>query len=726
MPSPPRGTGFETSTEMRTPLFGLATTLLLAAPAALSGAPDRAGVVETIHGVQVEDPYRWLEDWGEPEVQRWSDARTAEARTYLDALPAVGEMRARLADLLLRDASETYLSVRSAGDRIFALRRDPRADQPILVTLEPGNDEEGVRVLLDPRPQRANDPSRTIDWFVPSPDGQRVAVSISEGGTERGTLHVLDVSDGRLADAPIANVYNATAGGDVAWAADGSGFFYTRYPRAGEQPEGELAFHQKLYFHRLGDPQASDRLELGREFDRTAEIRLESQVTTGRLLATVQDGDSGRFSVYLRQREGRWLQVSRFEQGVFHATFGDADDLFLLTYDGAPRGRILRLSASAPDLAEARQIVGELPDAALAHSFYSHASPTLLWSGDALCAVYEAGGPTALKMFDRTGRALEGPDLPSVSNVTGLARSSDGGIFFAAESYTRERRWYVHRLADGTRESRLNAQAGEQWSDVEVTRENAVSMDGTRVPITILRRAGAPARNARALVTAYGGFGISVHPQFTREWRALLDQDVTIVVANIRGGGEYGQAWHADAILTNRQRAFDDFAAAIRHVQREGYTSPARTGIIGASNGGLLVGVTLTQHPELIGAVIADVGLFDMIRAEQDPNGVFNIPEFGSTRDPRQFAALRAYSPYHAVARGRDYPAALFTTGANDPRVNPMHSRKMVARLQASTSGTAPILLRATRGTGHGAGTPLRVRVEELADAYGFLLSRLR
>ena len=299
-------------------------------------------------------------------------------------------------------------------------------------------------------------------------------------------------------------------------------------------------------------------------------------------------------------------------------------------------------------------------------------------------------------------------------------------ILFTAGSYVEPSEVYRYRAAsDDTEQLPLTSPPVVTFEDVTVVREFATSADGTLVPVNILIPKGVTLDGSNpCLATGYGGYGISLSPRVRPAWRVLFDHGFVVAVANLRGGGEYGEAWHRAGNLTNKQHVFDDFAAVLRHLTERRYTSPARLAIEGGSNGGLLMGAILTQHPELVACVVSHVGLYDMLRAECSPNGAFNIPEFGTVADEAQFQALHAYSPYHHVNDGTDYPATLFLTGANDPRVDPMHSRKLTARLQAAAP-TRTVLLRTAASAGHGQDTSLSERIEEAVDVTAFLFAQL-
>jgi prolyl oligopeptidase len=337
------------------------------------------------------------------------------------------------------------------------------------------------------------------------------------------------------------------------------------------------------------------------------------------------------------------------------------------------------------------------------------------------------GGPSQLHAFDHAGRSVATAMTPPVSTVRSPIRTTGDEVIFGSVSYVAPevfQRWTAG--AGASRSTAIRMSSSADLSDVVVSREFATSRDGTPIPLSILRsRRSAPDRPTPTLLYGYGGYGISLAPDFNPVVLAWLEQGGTYVVANIRGGGEYGDAWHRAGNLTRKQTVFDDFIACAEHLVGAGHATPDRLAIMGASNGGLLMGAVLTQRPELCRAVACDVGVLDGLRVECDDNGAFNVTEFGSTADPAQFEAIHAYSPVHRVRDGVAYPAVLLSTGANDPRVNPYHSRKMAARLQAASSSGLPVLLRTTDNAGHGMGSSLDERVGLRADQFAFLLDQL-
>ncbi|ADO72691.1 Peptidase, S9A (Prolyl oligopeptidase) family [Stigmatella aurantiaca DW4/3-1] len=675
---------------------------------------EKKPVVDTYHGTAVEDPYQWLES-NEPQVQEWTHGQNAYTRAVLDKLPGRDAIRQRIGELFTWQ-SPAYFGLMKAGDTLFALKSQPPRQQPLLVVLGSVEDVASERILLDPMEV---DPSghTSIDFYEPTLDGQKVAVSLSKNGTESGDVSVYDVATGKpLADEVVPRVNGGTAGGSLAWSADGKGYFYTRYPRGTERSGEDLNFFQQVYFHRLGTPTEKDSYALGKDFPRIAMTQLETSQDGQFTTALVANGDGGEYALYLFSASGQWTQISRFEDKVVGGRFGQDGALYLLSIQDAPRGKVLRLPLATPSLDKASVLVPE--GQATLQGF--------LPTPGRLYIVEQLGGPSQLRMVDLKGQPLGlVPTLP-VSSVGGLVRQGGDDILFANSSNVQPSAWYRYAAQEGkVLKTALVQTSPKDISGTEVIRDEAVSKDGTRIPLTILKPQGVKLNgNNPTLLTGYGGFNVPTTPGFNKASIAWLEQGGIIAIANLRGGSEFGEEWHANGALTKKQNVFDDFYACAKLLVEKKYTQPKKLGIQGGSNGGLLMGAELIQHPEMFGAVVARVGIYDMLRSERTPNGQFNSTEFGSVKDPEQFKALYAYSPYHHVEEGKKYPPVLFTAGANDPRVDPFHSRKMVARLQAATDNKSRILLR-TAGGGHGGGTPLSERIEEMTDVYAFLFNEL-
>ena len=428
------------------------------------------------------------------------------------------------------------------------------------------------------------------------------------------------------------------------------------------------------------------------------------------------NGDGGDYAHYLRDASGTWHQLTKFEDGIKVIEFGKDAALYLLSKQDAPRGKILRLPLADLELSQAAVVVPE------GQSVISEYEP----SANGLYVSVMVGGPSQLWYYPKAGAAVEVPVLP-VSSVEGLHCWQGDELLFANMSFIVSKGWY--QWEPGMNQPRVTAlkmTSPANFDDIEVVREFAVSKDGTKIPLNILRKKGTKLDGKNpTLLYGYGGFGLNRTPAPNSLRRIWFDAGGVYAEANLRGGGEFGEDWHLAGNLTRKQNVFDDFIACAEHLIRRKYTNPDKLAAMGESNGGLLMGAFLTQRPDLARAVVSRVGIYDMLRTELDPNGAFNITEYGSVKDEDQFKALFAYSPYHHVKDGTAYPAILFPCGENDGRVNPAHSRKMTARLQAATSSNRPILLRSTATEGHGMGSSLKDRVAEQAEIYAFLFQEL-
>jgi prolyl oligopeptidase len=729
--------------EARTPpVIVAAPTATTPPPAPISGEKSDAPlaakkpVKDVYHGVTVTDDYRWLEDAKDPAVKAWSDAQNAYARKHLDAIGGRDALRARFTELL-GTASADHFGLHSIGNKLFAVEDKPPKQQPFLVLLN-GASPKDEKVILDPN---VVDPTggTTMDWYVPSRDGKLVAVSLSKGGSESGDLHVYDVATGKEVGPTIERVHGGTAGGSLAWNANATGFWYTRYPRKGERDDKDLDFYQQVYFHDLNSKEkANHHYVLGKTLPRIAEIELETSRDGRFVLAAVKNGDGGEHAFYVldskTHKDGRdekgWIKVSDFADKIVGAQLGDDGGLWLRSINGSPRGKLLRTAPDKPDVAKAVVMV---PESDRVIQFFS-ARKNRLFVADLV------GGPSATRVFElKGGKALplEEVPLPPVSSVRQIvALDGNDGVLIRTQSYTEPPTWYaidakfgdknVKFIQSPVRKTELFQTSKADFSDTEVVRETCTSKDGTKVPINILRRKGLKLDgNNPTLLYGYGGYSVSISPRFQPRYRPWLEAGGVFAIANLRGGGEFGDAWHEEGKLLKKQNVFDDFYACARYVVDAKYTSPAKLAIMGGSNGGLLMGAAMTQHPEAFRAVVSHVGIYDMLRVETTPNGAFNVTEFGTVKDKAQFDALFAYSPYHHVKDGAAYPAVLFMTGANDPRVDPYHSRKMTARLQ-SASPQSLVLLRTSGDTGHGMGTPLKAQIEEEVDQYSFLFEQLK
>jgi prolyl oligopeptidase len=672
-------------------------------------------VSATYQGVTVEDPYQWLEKDDESDVKAWSNAQNQRARQYLDQLADRAAIEKQLTEWYAK-TSPSYSSLVSRPGLLFVMKFQPPKQQPLLVTLASVDDLKSEKIVLDPNALDAKG-TTAIDWYVPSLDGKYVAVSLSKGGSEDGTLHFYETATGKALPDTIDHVQYPTAGGSAAWNADGTGIYYTRFPRKGERPEADLNFYQQVYFHKLGTPDTEDRYSIGKDFPRIAEIILESSRDGRYVLASVANGDGGDFAHYLLGPDGTWKQITQFSDQIKAVRLGRDNAMYLLSRNAAPRGKILRLPLETPELSKAVEIVptGE------------PVIQQMVPAADALFVGDLLGGPSQIRRFGLDGKGETIIPIPKISAVQEMVALEDSSLLFRDQSYTEPATWF-HCAKEKTEpmKTALRSTSPVSFADIEVTREFATSKDGTKIPLNIIFRKGMKRDGQNpTLLHGYGGYGISMSPNFEFTRRLWFDHGGVYVVANTRGGGEFGEDWHKAGNLMKKQNVFDDFAAAGEYLIKEKYTRPEKLAILGGSNGGLLMGAMITQHPDLMRAVVSQVGIYDMLRVELAPNGAFNVTEFGTVKDPEQFKALYAYSPYHRVVDGTKYPSILMMTGANDGRVAPYHSRKMVARLEEANKSQNPILLRTSSSAGHGIGTALNERIKQLADIYAFLFAQL-
>ena len=710
-------------------MSALAFAAAAATAATIPAAPPtpKDATVDVVQGVKVADPYRWLENWSDPKVQAWSNAQNSRTRAYLDSLPYQSGIKAEL-QRLISATSPALFHLRPAGKHIFAIYSDMKRQQPSLVTLNTQADPKSRKALIDPN---VLDPTGhiAIDWFVPSGDGSKIAVSLSKNGSEDGTLHVYDVATGKEIDKPIPRVQYPTAGGSLAWAPDGKGFWYTRYPGP-EAPKDRQHFYMQVYFHTLGTDAAKDPLALGGKdgLEKVSEVFLSNRFNLNTVMAMVQRGDGNDWAYYVLEKGKAPLRVGDYGDGIVYATFGPNGALYAISRKNSSNGKILKLDVPSKDgLATAAVLVPEAKVAILSGGAQSD-SPDLNFSKTRLFVRDIVGGPNEVRVFTLGGKPMGKLPLPPVAANDEITALNDGSVLFDVSTYLRPSYFMSWNPATGkAKETALRIVSPVSFADAEVVRAFATSKDGTRIPVNIVMRKGTKLDGTNpTLLYGYGGYGISETPGFLGVTRRIwLDAGGIFAIANIRGGSEYGERWHQEGMLTKKQNCFDDFTAAAKYLIDTHYTSHDKLAIMGGSNGGLLMGAEITQYPKLARAVVSSVGVYDMVRSELDPNGSFNTTEYGTVKNPEQFKALYAYSPYHHVTANTAYPAVLMMTGATDGRVNPMHSRKFTAALQAASNSPHPILLRTSMKAGHGIGSSLDERIAQLSDYLSFLFDQL-
>lgn len=675
-------------------------------------ATDRIGtpvsdVVDLFHGEQVPDPYRWLEDGDDPGVAEWTRRQNERTAEYLDAIPERPVIRRRLEQLLTIGVVGVPTPARG---RYVYLRRDGAQNQPVLYV------RDGVggvdRVALDPNALNAEG-TTALDWYYPSEDGRLLAYGLSEDGSERSVLQVLDLTTLE----PRPDRIPDTRAADLAWLPDATGFYYTRYPAAGSVPAGEEQYHRSVYLHRLGtDPEDDPLIFAPVEPVHWPGVSLSRD---GRWLLISVSRTFDETDLYLRDlvADGPLVPVARDLPALFEGQVV-GDRLYIRTNVDGPTYGLYIADPESPGRADWRTLVAPRPDAVLEGVSITRTH---------LALNYLERATSRLVLTDLDGAGPRDIPLPAIGSVFGTGSEPDGDeLFYGFSSYGVPPSVYRLDLSAGTQTLWQRVEADVDPARFEVRQVTFASRDGTPVTMFVVAPRGlALDGHNPTYLTGYGGFNISMTPAFSRSLLLWLEHGGVLAVPNLRGGGEYGERWHQGGMLGTKQNTFDDCIAAAEWLIRERYTSPERLALAGGSNGGLLAGALLTQRPDLFRAVIIQVPLLDMLRYHHFLIAKLWIPEYGSPEDPEQYLWLRGYSPYHHVRDDTPYPAVLLATAESDTRVDPMHARKMTARLQAATSSGRPILLRLESKAGHGAGKPLAKLVDELTDSWSFVFHEL-
>jgi prolyl oligopeptidase len=680
---------------------------------ALAEAARSGAVNETIHGVTVSDPYRLLETESEI-TARWVGAQSKRASERLERWADDGARKRLEALLKIGNISSAV----QAGKRTFFLRRDGDREQPALFVAEGG--KTGEAPLLDPTTygERA-----ALDWFVPSPSGRYVAFGLSENGDERSTLRVLDASNGLL----LAEKIGQTKWVNLAWLHDESGFYFTRYPRAGEPNFDEKnpeTYFQRLFFHKLGDAESNDKLVFGSETG----TDVPAPVLSGddRYLAVVNYRGWSANDVLLFDRGAKkparaagpatpdgFIPVMKGKEALATPAF-DGSALLLSTNLDAPKYRVVKVPlARATEAAAWKTLIAE-GDA-----------PIESWGFGAGKHVvhYVENVASKVRLFDRSGKPAGEIPLPPFTSAGSLSVDETAPtVALTVAGYTHPPALFTYDTKKKALAELDRVKTDLDFASLTVERVLVKSKDGTEIPVTLARRTDLPKDGDRpVMLTGYGGFNVSLLPSFSRAQLYWLERGGIYAVANLRGGAEFGEAWHRAGNLENKANVFDDFEAAIRWFASSGWSRPARIGIIGGSNGGLLMGAMITRCPDAFGAAVGAVGLYDMVRFDKFPPAELWVSEYGSPADPKHFAWLHGYSPYHRVVDGTPYPAILIETADHDSRVSWAHSTKFAARLMEATSSKRPVLFFMEKLTGHGAGKRLSDQVETQVRRYAFL-----
>jgi prolyl oligopeptidase len=677
-------------------------------------AARRSNISDDYHGVRVDDPYRWLEEADDPETIAWVEAQNALARSRLDG-PQRDALVKRLTTLY--DFPRTGVPFRR-GRFYFYTHNSGLQDQPILYVQEAPDGER--RALIDPNTMSGEGVVSSSKGPVAltaievNAGGTLAAYGLSESGSDRQDIFIREVETG----VDLRDRLQWVKFASIAWVRDGSGFFYTRFPEPGTVPEGDEHYFNTVYFHWLGDPQDSDVLVFEKPNERETVFGVEVSDDDRWVVITAFQGSSDRSEVYLIDRREPGLKAFPLFTG-FEAAYAFVESaarrLFFRTNLRAPLGRLIVVdpaNSQAPPATVVEESGDKLSDARIVH--------------DTLVTTYLHNASDTIRLFDLTGGPAGVIDLPSIGSVTGIqGQPSDTEMFVGFTSFVQPSTNYRYDFTAKRLEPFGGSGLHINPADYETTQVWYRSKDGTQVSMFLVYRKGLRRDGNRpVLLSGYGGFNISLTPAFDPANFGLLDAGGIFALANLRGGGEYGEAWHEAGMFERKQNVFDDFIAAAEWLIANEYSKPKRIAIEGGSNGGLLVAAAMVQRPDLFGAVVCRVPVADLLRYHRFTVGRFWISEYGSADDATQFPYLLKYSPLHNIRDGVSYPPILITTADADDRVSPGMAKKFAARLQAA-GHDAPALIRVETKAGHGAGKPVSKMIEEDADIFAFIFTEL-
>lgn len=670
--------------------------------------------IDDYHGTKINDPFRWLEDVDSQDTKNWVGEQNKLTFEYLESIPARARFKQRLTELW---NFERYGLPRQYGNTYFYTYNNGLQNQNVLYTAS-SIDDAGLatqKLLLDPN-SLSQDGTVALSSYVPSDDGKYLAYGVAESGSDWNVWRVRDVATAQ----DLSDTIRWVKFSSVAWTSDHLGFFYSRYDEPKENEFTGVNYFQKLYYHRIGTDQSQDILVYERPDQK--EWGFGASVSDdGKYLAiSVWRGTEKKsLFFYAPIADGKIPTKQQVVELIsdFNADWqflgNDGKRFYFETDDSAPKHRIVAIDLNTPDAKDWKTLVPE--------SEHSIESSSLL--GDRFLVHYIQDATSTVKEFSIDGKPGQELNIPSLGTVAGFeGKRSAKETFFTFTNYITPPT--VVRLD-------LVSLKSTTWKSPKVAFDPAnyltervfyTSKDGTRIPMILSRKKGID-KNGQipTILYGYGGFNISITPNFSPANVAWMEQGGMYAVANLRGGGEYGRDWHESGMLENKQRVFDDFIGAAEYLIKESYTSSSKLAISGRSNGGLLVGATMTQRPDLFAVALPAVGVMDMLRFHKFTIGWAWVSEFGSSETPEHFQNLLRYSPLHRLKPGTRYPATLITTGDHDDRVVPGHSYKFAARLQSCQSGTRPTLIRIETSAGHGAGTPVAKLIDTAADTLGFV-----
>ncbi|MHC4993693.1 MAG: prolyl oligopeptidase family serine peptidase [Planctomycetota bacterium] len=674
----------------------------------------RTDHTDTLHGTTVADPYRWLEDdaRNSERVAGWVEAQNRVTFGYLHNLPRRDEIQKRLTELWNYPKQSTPFK---EGGRYYFYKNDGLQNQYVLYTTD--HPDNPPTLLIDPNTWSA-DGATALGSTEASPDGRFLAYSIQDGGSDWRTWRVLDIQTKQ----PIADELKWVKFSGVTWTHDSQGFFYAGFdaPQEGDEFQASNT-NQKLYYHRLNTPQSEDTLVYHRP-DRP-EWGYSPYVTEdGRyLVITIWKSSEDKYRVMVRDLQQPYAMptdlIDSFEQD-YSFIGNDGPVFYFLTDYEAPRKQVIAIDTRRPQKERWRVVVPET----------EHALRDVNFVANQLVCSYLKDASTLVKIHDTTGRHLRDVDLPGIGSASGFrGKRTDTETYYSFQSFTTPPTTYRYDMLTGKSGVYRRAEVAFDPDRYTVNQVFYRSKDGTRVPMFIAHKKGLQLNGKnRTLLYAYGGFNIALTPRFSVSTLQWMEMGGVYALANLRGGGEYGEAWHTAGMRHNKQNVFDDFIAAAEYLIENRYASTKTLGIQGGSNGGLLVGAVMSQRPELFGACLPAVGVMDMLRYHKFTAGRFWVSEYGSADEKEMLPTLLAYSPYHNLKPGTAYPPTLVTTADTDDRVVPGHSFKFAAALQHAHRGPNPVLIRVETRAGHGAGKPTDKIIEQAADQWAFLMENLK
>ncbi len=674
---------------MRTLIAVFAVMPLLSSPPPETRKSD---TVDTLHGVAVPDPYRWLEDQNSPETRAWLKAQMEHTRAFVNAVPQRPAIVKRLTELMRVESQE----VSQIGGFFFFVKRTPEQDQPVILVRrgEKGKDE----VLIDPNPWGG---SKSVTISDHSPDGKLLAYGIRKGGEDEVEVHFLNVETKK----EFGDVLPRARYFSINILPNGNGVIFAQATKDGP----------RLYEQTFGQ---QPKLLFGADLGPSHLLYTEISTSGRYLLMTASMGAASEMDVVhvLRLADRKLIPINTDTKATFRGAIG-GDTLFLETNWNAPRKRVLAVPLAKPERANWKEII-----------------PQTQWSIESMALT---GGHVAIntlenvisktRLYTPAGKLVREIKFPGIGTGSNLSGSWDDDIAFTTfKSITEPPTTYLHSIRTGASREFYRQKVPVEKMNVTVTQQWFTSKDGTKVPMFVAHRADRKLDGSLpTLLYGYGGFTVSLTPSFSATYAWWIEHGGAVAIVNLRGGAEFGEDWHRAGMLDKKQNVFDDFISAAEWLIANKYTRPERLAIYGGSNGGLLVGAAMTQRPELYGAVVCAVPLLDMVRFHLFKVARYWTPEYGSAEDPAQFAYIYKYSPYHRVKDGEKYPATLFVTGDSDTRVDPLHARKMAARVQAANASSKPILLHYDTEGGHSAGLPVAKLIENGADMLAFLVSQV-